>query len=69
MSYYAPPPGGIELVLSVKPSLPIKIRVMDGSYGLPEIPSASLAARPAWLMPSARLLYSDQTLVNRSYAF
>jgi hypothetical protein len=69
MSYYAPPSEGIELILRVKPSLPVRIRVMDRSYGLPEIPGASLAARPAWLMPSAELLYSDQTLVNKSYTF
>lgn len=69
MNYYAPPPEGIELTLRVKPSLPVKIRVMDRSYGLAEIPGSSLAARPAWLMPSPRLLYSDQTLVNKSYTF
>jgi hypothetical protein len=69
MNYYAPPPEGIELTLQVKPSLPVRISVMDRSYGLAEIPGSSLAARPAWLMPSPRLLYSDQTLVNRSYTF
>lgn len=69
MSYFAPPTDGIELTLGVKPSLPVKLRVMDRSYGLAEIPGSSRAERPTWLMPSARLLYSDQTLVNRTYSF
>jgi hypothetical protein len=69
MSYYAPPAEGFELTLRVKPSEPLKLRVMDRSYGLPDVAGAGLVQRPAWSMPSASLLYSDQSLVNKSYTF
>lgn len=69
MSYYAPPPEGIELTLEVKSTALVKIRVLDQSYGLPNVPGVSPGARPTWLMPAAWQLYSDQTLVNKSYTF
>jgi hypothetical protein len=68
-NYYALPPEGIELNLEIKSATPVKIHVMDQSYGLPEIPGVTDAARPSWVMPAAWRLYSDQTLVSRSFTF
>ena len=69
MNYYALPPEGIELILEIKSATPVKIHAMDQSYGLPEIPGTSYGARPSWVMPAAWRLYSDQTLVSKSFTF
>jgi hypothetical protein len=69
MNYYAPPAEGFELTLRVKPSGPLKLRVLDRSYGLPDVAGAGVVPRPAWSMPSGSLPYSDQSLVNKAYTF
>ncbi|MCA1568548.1 MAG: hypothetical protein LC803_23455 [Acidobacteria bacterium] len=69
LSYYALPPEGIDLTLQVKKLGPVNIYVTDQSYGLPEVPGADYKPRPPNLMPSNRLPFSDQSLVNKMFTF
>jgi hypothetical protein len=64
--YYAVPPQGIELVMEVKATQPLKLRVVDQSYGLPETLDKTRVARPGNSMP-APLPYNDSTFVTKSY--
>ena len=67
MRYVAPPPEGVEVGLEFKAQEPLKLRVVDQSYSLPEIPNLNLA-RPDNTMPSINGL-SDATLVSKSFSF
>ena len=66
MRYVAPPPEGVEVALEFKAQEPLKIRVVDQSYSLPEVPN--LTARPDNTIPSANTL-SDATLVSKTFSF
>jgi len=68
INYQALPPEGIELSLQLRSHEPVKIRVMDQSYELPQL-SASQKARPADTMPAALLPYSDSTLISKIFTF
>lgn len=68
MNYQALPPEGINLTLQVRSNEPVKIRVMDQSYELPQL-SASQKARPADTMPASLLPYSDSTLISKTFTF
>ena len=68
MNYQALPPEGINLMLQVRAHEPVKIRVMDQSYELPQL-SASQKARPADTMPASLLPYSDSTLISKTFTF
>jgi len=69
LNYYGVPSEGIELSLTVNTTGPIKVYVVDQSYGLPEIAGNSYKPRPASLIPTAWQSFSDQTLVNKSFTF
>ncbi|HSE17869.1 MAG TPA: M20/M25/M40 family metallo-hydrolase [Pyrinomonadaceae bacterium] len=65
--YSAIPPGGIELVLRMKTPQPLKLTVVDRSFGLPQIPQMSTAYPPDVIpVPSA---LSDSTYVTRKFIF
>lgn len=64
MVYTAPPEGGFELVLEVRPG-PLKLRLVDQTGGLPDVPGMTIKARPPHLAPSS----ADATLVSRSFNF
>jgi hypothetical protein len=68
LNYYAPPAEGFELTLEVNPAQPLKLRVVDQAYELPQIPGASYAPRPEHIMP-APFTNSDTTQVSRTYTF
>jgi hypothetical protein len=68
LRYYALPPEGIDLSLEVKASEPLKVSVLDQSYGLPQIPGAPLRPRPDDMVP-ASAAYSDATLATKSFVF
>lgn len=68
MQYRALPPEGIELTIDVKTSEPLKLRVVDQTAGLPDIPGSSFKARPPHLIPSSNL-YGDSTFVRKSFVF
>ena len=67
MRYVAPPPEGVEVALEFKAQEPLKIRVVDQSYSLPEIPNLNIA-RPDNTIPSPNAL-SDATLVSKTFSF
>lgn len=68
LNYFALPKEGIELTLEVKSSQPLKIRAVDQSDGLPEIPGRSFKGRPNDMMPIP-FGVSDSTLVSKSFTF
>jgi hypothetical protein len=64
--YVNAPADGIEVKLHAKGAGPVKLVVVDCSIGLPEIPGATLAPRPADSMP---IHSGDQTMVRHSFVF
>nr|QEO74514.1 acetylornithine deacetylase [uncultured bacterium] len=67
LRYYGLPSEGIEVTLELKSSAPLKLRVVDQSYGLPAVGASPATARPEGMMPAA-LPYSDSMLVSKSFA-
>jgi hypothetical protein len=68
LRYYALPAEGIVLSLVSKSQQPIKIKAIDQSYELPNIPNTNFRARPDSMIP-APLPLSDSTLVSKSFVF
>jgi hypothetical protein len=68
LHYNGLPEDGVELKLILKSSRPLKIRVNDRTFGLPEIPDANFKPRPDYMMPVA-LPYSDATFVTKTFSF
>jgi len=67
-TYYALPEDGIELVIESKSTGPLDVKVVDESYGIPEMPGRAPQPRPAFTMPSV-FPYSSSTLVGKSFTF
>ena len=65
--YLAVPLGGIELVLRMKTPQPLKLTVVERSYGLPQIPQVSTTYPPDAIPAPAAL--SDSTYVTRRFTF
>lgn len=68
LSYYALPLEGIDITVETKTAHPIKLMAVDVSYGLPELQTTALKARPNNMM-AAPWPFSDSTMVSRSYTF
>ncbi|MCC5661298.1 M20/M25/M40 family metallo-hydrolase [Nostoc sp. XA010] len=69
LDYFAIPPEGIELTLSIKRSQPLKLKAVDQSEGLPKIPG-KFTSRPNYMMPTAfGGGVSNSTLVSKSFTF
>jgi hypothetical protein len=68
LRYYALPREGIELTLQTKPAQPLEVRVVDQSYGLPELTGTAYKARPGDMM-AAPLPFNDSTYVSKSFTF
>jgi hypothetical protein len=68
LRYYAIPPEGIDLTAEIKTSEPVKMRAVDLSYGLPEIPGQTFRPRPPEMIP-APVSVNDTTLVSKSFTF
>jgi hypothetical protein len=69
MRYVAPPPEGVEVAVEFKAQEPLKIRVVDQSYSLPEIPNQTIA-RPDNTIPSPLPNgLSDATMVSKTFSF
>jgi hypothetical protein len=68
LRYHAAPAEGIELALDLKTSEPVKLRVVDQSYGLPSLPDKPVAPRPDGLIPST-YPFTDSILVSKSFIF
>jgi len=71
VNYYGVPEEGVELTIFVKSTRPLKLRIVDQSYGLPEKEIPSFKARPADMMPAPMPFtsYSDVTMVSKSFTF
>lgn len=65
--YFAPGAQGVELTLHLKGSTPVKLRVMDQTYGLPQLPGVKIKERGDAMMLSS-YPYTDSTLVSRTFA-
>ena len=68
LCYYGLPKEGLDISLDIKSSEPIKLRVVDQSYGLAQLEGQSYKPRPDYLMPSA-ILDSDSVYVWKSFTF
>ncbi len=66
--YVALPKDGIDLLLATKAPPPFTMRVVDESYGLPQLKGAKFTVRPAHMMP-APFFRSDFILVSQNYSF
>jgi hypothetical protein len=68
VQYFAFPPEGAEMTLSFKSPSPVKVRVTDRSYGLPQSPGLAVRPRPRDAMPAPHP-FSDVTVVTKTYSF
>jgi hypothetical protein len=68
MTYLGLPEEGAELKLTVKADRPVKLRVDDRTYGLPQVAGSPVRARPDYIIPTPVPL-SDVTVVSKSYVF
>lgn len=68
LRYYSVPPDGIELWAEIRTAEPLKLRVVDQSYGLPSLQGMSVRARPADIIP-APLSITDSSFVSKSFVF
>jgi hypothetical protein len=68
LRYYAPPAEGVYVNVEVKTSEPLKVRLLDLSYGLPQLPGAPATDRPDYMIPAA-MSSNHSTLVSRSFTF
>ena len=71
LAYYGPPAEGIDLDLQLRPSQPLKIRVMDQSFELPASLTAAFKPRPADKIPTAYPFnpFGDATMVSKRFEF
>jgi hypothetical protein len=68
MRYYAVPVEGIDMTMHVKALEPVKFRVVDQSYQLPQFMGARAPSRSDNII-SAPLPFADSTFVSRSFTF
>jgi len=66
LRYYAAPPEGFELELHVRAAQGLRLRVVDQSYGLPELQGFTYRPRPEG-RALAPLQYNTTTIVSRSF--
>jgi len=67
VSYAAPPPEGIELLLEIRDTSPLRLVLEDISYELPEVPGQTFSPRPSHMMPAPSFRSSDTTIVRRKF--
>ena len=68
INYHNVLPEGMELTLELSPEESLKMRVVDQSYSLPDLPDSALGSRPAGIIPSA-VVYNDATVVSKSFTY
>jgi hypothetical protein len=69
LSYAAPPPEGLEVLLEVRAASPLKLTVQDVSYELPEIHGPADKPRPAYMMPAPSSGTSNTTFIGKTFTF
>ena len=68
LRYFGPPAEGVYVNVEVQTSEPLKVRLLDLSYGLPQLPGAPATDRPDYMIP-ASMSSNHSTLVVRSFTF
>jgi len=68
LQFWAPPKQGFVLVLELKGAGPLALKIVEQSYGLPEIPGTTIRPRPDYIIPST-FPNSNFSLVTKSYEF
>ena len=68
LRYFGPPAEGVYVNVEVKTSEPLKARLIDLTYGLPQLPGAPATDRPDYMIPSS-MSSNHTTLVSRSFTF
>jgi hypothetical protein len=66
LNYMNAPAAGTTVTLTLKGSGPLKVGIVERSFGLPVVPGTTLAPRPASLMP---VQDGDLTVVRRTYTY
>ena len=68
LQYYGLPQEGAELTLQLKSVQPIRIRVTDRSYGLPQLSGLTLKPRPDYItLPPTST--GEMTMVGKAFTF
>jgi hypothetical protein len=68
LRYWSVPEEPLELTLEVKAAQGLKLRFVEQSYELPQIPEMSLKPRPDYMIPT-RFTDSDSSFVSKSITF
>ena len=68
LQFWAPPKQGFDLMLELKGAKPLSLKMVNQSYGLPEIPGTTIRSRPDYIVPST-FPNSNFSLVTKSYEF
>lgn len=68
LRYYGPPAEGVDVNVQLQTSEPLKVRLLDLSYGLPQLPGAPAPDRPDYMIP-ASTSSNHSTLVSKSFTF
>ncbi len=68
INYFNAASEGIELTLELSSAEPLKMRVVDQSYNLPDLPESTLGNRPDTIIPAA-VIYNDATVVSKSFSY
>jgi Peptidase family M28 len=68
LTYFAFPKEGIELTLKTKSSGSLKLKAIEQSDGIPEIPNMNFKTRADYMMPMPFGI-SDSTFVSKSFTF
>lgn len=69
--YYGPPPEGVEMTLKIKSGQPVKLKVRDQSFTLPQELTARLKPRPSYMIPTPYTFnpFGDATIMSKSFSF
>jgi hypothetical protein len=66
LTYAGVPPSGVELMVAVRSTEPLRVTVRDVSHGLPPVPGVAITPRPPSFMPALGFTM-DPTLVRRTF--
>lgn len=69
LQYVAPPAEGVELAFDVQAGTGLSLRVVEVSYGLPQVAGMTIKPRPDDMMPASQSSPSDTTQISKTYTF
>lgn len=68
LRFYAVPPEGVDVTAEIMTAEPLKVRLVDLSYGLPQMEGVAAPERPADMIP-ASMYPNNSTLVSKTFVF